>query len=110
MILDLITLKQAFNIADYPVSITATAGVATITLTNHNFKTGDYVTITGTTKFNGKQLVTRQNPNTLTFASGETGTEQGVIKQWDEVLNSIINRVEGEIAAHCNTVFGQSTS
>lgn len=110
MILDLLTLKQTFNIADYPVSITASAGVATITLTNHNFKTGDYLNITGTTKFNGKQLVTRQNPNTLTFATAETGTEQGVIKQWDDILQGIINRVEGEIASYCNMIYGKPNS
>lgn len=110
MILELTTLKKAFNLADYPVSITAAAGVATITLTNHNFRTGDYVTITGTTKFNGDQLVTRQNPNTLTFATAETGTESGIIKPHDEVLTNIIKRVEGEIASYCNIVFGEETS
>lgn len=110
MILDVTTLKKAFNLADYPVSITAAAGVATITLTNHNFKTGDYLTITGTTKFNGDQLVTRQNPNTLTFATTETGTESGVIKQHDGILTNIIKRVEGEIASYCNVEFGNEAS
>lgn len=109
-ILDITTLKQYFNLADYPVSITGLNGLATITLTNHNFKTGDYLNVTGTTDFDGLQLVTRTGPNALTFVHAYTGTKSGVIKQNDFLLNSIINTVEHSINTYCNMIFGQVSS
>lgn len=111
MILELAALKQMFNLPDYPISITAANGVATITLINHNFQPNQTLNISGTTKFNGKQLIlTRPNPNTLTFATNQTGTEMGLITNYDEVLTSLVTLVDGAIKGYTGMSFGNTAS
>ena len=109
MILQLNDLKQFFSIQDYPCTIVATGGLATITIGSHNYKTGDTINITGTnTVMDGKQLIARPNANILTFATSYVGTANAIVKNYDEMLNQIINQVQGYIANYCNIEFGNT--
>lgn len=111
MILQILELKQYFNLADYPVSIVADGTKGTITLANHNFKTGDYLNITGTsTSMDGIQLITnRPNANSLEFATTYTGTKTAVIKQNETILTNIISQVENYIKNFCDLEYGNTS-
>lgn len=109
MILTTLELKQLFNLQDYPCSIVADGSKAIITLSNHNFKTGDYLNITGTsTVMDGLQLVSRLNNNTLEFTTTYSGTKSAVIKQHDSLLEKIISQTETYIKNFCDLEFGNT--
>lgn len=111
MILTTLELKQLFNLQDYPCSIVADGTKGTITLSNHNFKTGDYLNITGTsTSMDGLQLCTRLTNNTLEFATTYSGTKSAVIKQHETILERIISQTENYIKNFCDMEFGNTSS
>ena len=109
MILQIEKLKQLFSIQDYICTIVANGTTATITLTNHNFKTGDYLNITGTsTVMDGMQLVNRLNNNSLEFLTTYNGTKTAVIKNYDDQLTNIIAVTESFIKQYCDLEYGNT--
>lgn len=109
-ILDTTELKQKFNLQDYPVSIVGNGSLATMTIANHNYKTGDYVNITSTTNFNGLKLVTRLSATQLTFSSASATSESGIIKPWDSMIAKLISQVENHIKNFCDLEYGNVAS
>lgn len=110
MILSLQKLKQYFSLPDFPCSITSNGTKATINIPNHNFRVGDYINITGTnTSLDGQQLViARPNNNSVEILSTYNGSANAVIKQYDEIVQDIIDQTENYIKNFCDMEYGNT--
>lgn len=103
--LTLSNAKRYLGLTDKSISIVGNGTIATVTMENHNYKTGDQVEITGTTDYDGVKVITRINAESFKFNTDKSTTKTGFVVPYDFVLGLMIAGVDEYIKNYTNVTW-----